>query len=244
MNQGHATRKHSEFSPSGAERWMECPASVRLAKGQPEPPENPSARMGTNGHELLEVLVKHILLGGPRQLPPSYGKLDRETYASAVAAAKEIIAIRKRRSPRAVLRIEQRVFASQVDPELYGSSDGIIFDPATGELDVIDFKNGMKFVSPEKNLQLMIYALGAARLFPNFTCAHLWIIQPRLPNFAGAICWTISRADLLNSIDTFKAAIIKARSDDTKPKEGPWCFFCRAKRVCPAKTTQMFSPIR
>lgn len=240
----HSSRKHSEFSPSGAERWTQCPASVRLSRGLPEPPENPSARMGTNAHELLEALVRHIILGGPRALPPSYPNLDREAYASAVAAAKEIVAIRKRRSARAVLRIEQKVYASQVDPELYGSSDGIIYDPTTRELDVIDFKNGMKFVSPENNLQLIIYALGAARIYPDFTCAHLWIIQPRLPNFAGAISWTISREELLNYIDKLKAWIIKAKSPDTKPLEGPWCFFCRAKRKCPAKTTEMFAPIK
>ena len=244
MSQGHASRKHSEFAPSGAERWTECPASVRLSRGLPESPDSPASIMGTNAHELLEALVRHIILGGPRALPPSYPNLDREAYASAVTAAKEIISIRKRRSRQAVLRIEQRVYARQVDAELYGSSDAIIFDPATRELDVIDFKNGMKFVSPERNLQLIIYALGAAILYPDFVRAHLWIIQPRLPNFTGGISWTIERADLLNYIDTLKAAIIKARSVDTKPKEGPWCFFCRAKRKCPAKTTEMFAPIK
>ena len=244
MIQGHASRKHSEFSPSGAERWTECPASVRLSRGLPESPDSPASKMGTNAHELLEAIVRHILLGGPRALPPSYPQLDREAYASAVSAAKEIIAIYKSRSRKAELRIEQRVYAWQVDPELYGSSDGIIYDPETRELDVIDFKNGMKFVSPEGNLQLIIYALGAAVLYPDFVAANLWIIQPRLPNFTGGISWTISRDDLLNYVDTLKAAIIKARSNDTKPKEGPWCFFCRAKRKCPAKTTEMFAPIK
>ena len=246
MPQPHASRKHSEFSPSGAERWTECPASVRLSRGLPESPDSPASIMGTHAHELLEALVRHILLKGPRTLPPSYPNLDREAYASAVNAAKEMIAIHKKRSKNSVMRIEQKVYASQVDPELYGSSDGIIYDPDTRELDVIDFKNGMKFVSPERNLQLIIYALGAARIYPDFTRAHLWIIQPRLPNFTGAISWTIERGELLNYIDKLKGWVLKAKSPDTEPKEGPWCFFCRANkaRICPAKGSKMFAPIK
>lgn len=239
----HSIRKHSEFSPSGAERWTECPVSVPLSRGQHEPPSNPKAEMGTNAHELLEALVKHILLKGPRELPTSYGKLDREAYCSAVVAAREIVAIFRKLPRGSFIRIEQKVQADMVDAELYGSSDAIMYDPRSRELHVLDFKNGMKFVSPEENLQLQIYALGASKFYPDFVRAHLWIVQPRLPNFAGAICWTVERAQLFNLVDKLKDAILKARSATTKPKEGPWCFFCRAKRVCPAKTSEMFSPI-
>ncbi len=241
---GHATRSHSEFSPSGAERWYNCAASVPLSRGMPEGKSSPASEMGTNAHELVQAVVEYVLLGGKRVLPASYPKLDREAYASAVSGAKEIIAIRKTRSPKAILRVEQKVYASQIDKEAWGSSDAIIYDPETRELDVIDFKNGTKYVSPEENLQLIIYGLGAARIYPDFVRANLWIVQPRIANFCGATCWTIERSDLLNYIDKLKLAVLKARSQDAKPKEGDWCFFCRAKRVCPAKTTQMFTPLK
>lgn len=231
----HEGRAHSEYSPSGAYRWTKCGLSVSLSRGLPDR-DNKHSLQGTYAHETVEVLMRHYLFGAPLVAPPSFLKLLPENIASAKRGAEEIVSIWQ--SIPGNLKeawIEARVYLTSVSPKFFGSSDAIFLD-AFDTLHVIDFKNGKHFVNPTKNLQLTAYAIGAAELVDwAFSRVKLWVVQPRAANFSGAICSQISARELENYVDYFRGIVENIETKPQTPVEGEWCFFCKAKSICPAK---------
>jgi len=45
-------RAHARLSPSAAERWLTCPASVKVGEALPKPPTSRFAEEGTRAHAL------------------------------------------------------------------------------------------------------------------------------------------------------------------------------------------------
>ena len=56
---GHAERKHSLLSPSGAHRWMACTPSAMLERRFPDTGSQAAAE-GTLAHELAELKVRNL----------------------------------------------------------------------------------------------------------------------------------------------------------------------------------------
>ncbi len=48
---------HSEWSPSAAERWIACPASIKLSRGVPPREAGEAAKIGTAVHALAETVM-------------------------------------------------------------------------------------------------------------------------------------------------------------------------------------------
>ena len=73
---GHAERKHSLLSPSGAYQWMACTPSAMLARQFPDT-GSPAAAEGTLAHELAELKVRnyaHTVEFGKRKLTAAIKK--------------------------------------------------------------------------------------------------------------------------------------------------------------------------
>jgi len=51
-------KKHSKYSPSGAHRWVNCPASIKLCEGL-ESKSSKYAAEGTDAHEVCEYFLKN-----------------------------------------------------------------------------------------------------------------------------------------------------------------------------------------
>ena len=73
MVEAHTTRAHSKIGPSAAHRWIACPGSVGLSRGEPNRSSS-FALEGTAAHELCEQIMRHgeepdIYLGGVVSLP-------------------------------------------------------------------------------------------------------------------------------------------------------------------------------
>jgi hypothetical protein len=47
--------EHAKLSPSASERWMTCPASIRMEEQVPPEPESTYAAEGTAAHSLGEI---------------------------------------------------------------------------------------------------------------------------------------------------------------------------------------------
>jgi hypothetical protein len=105
---------------------------------------------------------------------------------------------------------------------------------------VVDLKTGYGVkVFAERNFQLMIYALMAAKEFGplyDFKTVRLVIVQPSLDHYD---IWEISRDELLAFEDEVLAALSRTRDSKAPlvPSEKA-CQFCRAKYDCKARASK------
>jgi hypothetical protein len=219
-------KQHSLLAPSKAHRWVACPGSIPFCEGYPEQ-DSEAADNGTAAHEMGAQLLE----GGC--LPHGY---DREMYSYVKVYVDDI----KRRAEGKVLLVEQRVWIEPWTTEKggFGTSDAIIFDPATGHLEVRDLKYGMVVVYAEENEQLMLYALGARHLVETFgyevKTVTLAIHQPRRDHYDE---WTVTLEKLLEfgnyarSRGMIALASMPGEELFATPKG---CEYCPAKIDCPA----------
>lgn len=136
---------------------------------------------------------------------------------------------------------ENRVYTGQRScyvPDGFGTGDCIIIADRT--LHVIDFKYGQGvLVESEHNPQMMLYALGALRIYDtlyDIDEVAMTIYQPRRENIST---WTISVADLKAWAEDElipKAKLAHEGTGEYLP--GPWCTFCKAAVKCRARAEE------
>ncbi len=118
---------------------------------------------------------------------------------------------------------------------MFGTFDGAVLDHF-GTLHVFDFKYGTHVVSPKFNLQMIFYGIGLAHIHHwNFKKARLWIMQPRSRGYEGPIYWEIPILFLKSYVSEFRDAVNRVEKRPDLFKEGEWCFFCKARSICPLK---------
>ncbi len=234
----HSSRKHSEFSPSSAERWMKCPGSIRLGKSAPPQRESFYAREGTEAHECLEFLVKRFSnLDGARV--EAARKYPLEMVSHGVESARRIFSPDLRPSPEAKLLVESRV-KMQLAKAIWGTLDYAWVD-LWGTLAVADYKYGVNPVLPvgedgTPNPQLMIYAHGLAERHDfDFTDVKLAIIQPRAWSESGdgVTHATVSIKRLREFGLEVAEAVKRASSPGAPLVSGSHCKYCPAVATCP-----------
>lgn len=225
-------RKHSKFSASGAERWFNCSGSVALSEGQPDK-DSVWAREGTLAHEVLEDLLKRGNRNG-RTLLKNIPK-EMERYGSD--AADFILNLHEETFHSEIL-VETRIHLDFIHPDMFGTFDGAVID-YFGTLHVFDYKYGAGHsVSPVENLQMIFYGLGLANKYNwNFSKVRLWIIQPRIRGYDGPTFWEISILELISYIKEFRLAVNRVGRFPNLYQEGEWCWFCKAKNICPLKNS-------
>lgn len=137
-----------------------------------------------------------------------------------------------------IINIEQRLDFSCYVPDGFGTGDCIIIADRT--LHVIDFKYGQGvLVEAEHNPQMMLYALGALRIYDtlyDIDEVAMTIYQPRRENIST---WTISVADLKAWAEDElipKAKLAHEGKGEYLP--GPWCTFCKAAVKCRARAEE------
>lgn len=230
----HSTRAHSKFSASGAERWFNCPGSVQLSEGLPDKP-NIYAEEGTRAHEVLEAIIR-------LKAPPLEGlttEKAKEMFRHCINTAEFIRSLCKK-NPDAELLIEEKVFLGFLHEEAFGTLDYSLLDYFS-TLHVLDFKYGMTFVSPVKNLQFIFYAIAVAYAHHwNFKRVRMWTLQPRIKGFDGFPYWEISIEELREYVDDFRGAIQDVIHQPDLFVEGSWCHWCKAKSICPLKQEKKF----
>ncbi len=245
---------HALLSPSAAEKWMGCPGSLLMEKGEPD---NGSAHAdeGTAAHFLaseclayqaypaahlqkrIEVMPEGARWQGDLIQGPWF-EVDADmanhvgTYVQAV----------RKYAEGGALFIEQRlpITTWTGEPDAAGTSDAVVLT-ADGELIVVDLKYGMgELVSPERNKQLMIYALAAYEEFSlvgDIKSVRLVIHQPRVHHAPQE--WPVSVTELQAFGDEVRAAAKAALAcyneghEILAPSDSA-CRWCKAKHKCPA----------
>lgn len=249
---GHAERKHSLLSPSGAHQWMACTPSAMLARQFPDT-GSPAAAEGTLAHELAELKVRNYAYTvefGKRKLTAAIKRLKESKlwddemmrYTDDYLDYIKSIALKFPVSPH--VDIERRVSLDRYIPHLpgedeaSGSADCILV--GNGIIHVIDFKYGKSpdgRVSAEWNPQMLLYALGAYeayRVLYRIETVRMSIVQPRLPD--GISEWECSLDELLQFGEYVKERAALAIKGEGEFKPAPkTCRYCRVRGECRAR---------
>lgn len=231
-------KTHAKLSPSAAERWINCPGSIRLSEQCPPAGSSEYADEGTAAHTLAElkvlsvtsdVAVEHF----DRARASEYycGEMEEATefYADHVL---EIYTKARALDPSAELMAEQHFSLEDWIPGGFGTSDAVVI--GGGVIEVIDLKYGKGVkVDATGNPQLRLYGLGAAALFGDIYDlgrVRMTIIQPRLDHISTE---EMSLVDLRTWADEVVRPAAKLAISKNAPTHcGDWCRWCPAKALC------------
>ena len=229
---------HAVLSASSSHRWMNCTPSARLEREFTDR-ETEAAAEGTAAHALCEHKLRRALKMRSRKPVSKYDCDEMDAYTDGyVEFVLEQLTQAKRECADPLVLIEQRLDFSCWVPEGFGTGDCLIV--ADKLLHIIDFKYGQGvLVEAEGNPQMMLYALGALRLFDSLydiTEVSMSIYQPRRENVST---WTIS-VDELNAWaeNTLKPRAELAHKGEGDYLPGPWCQFCKAAVKCRARAEE------
>lgn len=205
--------QHAKLSPSGAEKWMNCSASIAMEAGQPEE-ESEFAIEGTTAHALAEsvlrnrldpTLMGHELKGGQNAadyigtypLAQGEGHVGLQVTHDMADFVQRYVDTVWALADGNTLLVEQRVDFSDVVgvPGQFGTADAIIITPNELQVHDLKFGRGVK-VTAENNKQLQLYALGALEqlsVLQDFETVRMFIHQPRIGNESE---WAVSVEEL------------------------------------------------
>lgn len=234
--------KHALLGASSAARWIACPPSARATEHLPGETSKYAVE-GTRAHELCEYTLRHNLAGWEDGKPfdPMYdwyggeGTVTPEMLKAANQYVSFIHDLWVGFSCRPGVFIEQKVDVSQWVPGGFGTCDCLLI--GDGILHIIDFKYGQGVpVNPERNPQLMYYALGAYALFDGIDevdTVRLSIVQPRMQEEPQT--WELPLADLLTwAREVLQPAAELAWRGEGEFVTGEHCRFCKAYPSCRA----------
>ena len=182
--------KHAVLSASSSHRWLNCNPSARLEE-KFEDNETEAAAEGTAAHALCEHKLRKMLKLRSRKPTSKYDCDEMDEYTDGyVEFVSEQIAQAKQFCKDPLVLIEQKLDFSCYVPDGFGTGDCLVV--ADHLLHIIDFKYGMGvLVDAVENPQMMLYALGAIRLFDSLyeiDTVSMSIYQPRRDNVST---WTI-----------------------------------------------------
>lgn len=244
--------KHAKLSPSAAERWIECPASIRMQEKVPVPPESPYAAEGTAAHALGEL--KAALAFGKitqrtfngrvkkwrKEFEDSIGDNEQEMQEHTDAYV-ELLEERVAVHMHSQLMLEQRMDTGV--PSSWGTSDAVIVSPT--HVEIVDFKYGAGVaVEAEGNPQLRLYALGALDTYGDLLgeteAVFMTVHQPRMDHVLTAEMTPDALRAWRSDVATPRAEL--ALTDDAPfgPSDQA-CRWCPASGRCKAQVEAVFA---
>jgi len=187
------------MSASKIARVAVCPGSLLAEEGLPNSTSE-AAQRGTDIHEIAEQILRQQPVTG----------IDAEMLAIAqkyVTTAMEQTAHAKKH----YIELDVTEALKTIHESLGGTADLIAI--GGGVMTVCDLKTGRIEVSPENNLQLMTYALGAAIALnaPPTVTVRLAIYQP---DHGGWREWSCTHADLMAWKDKLRDLAVAAHQPD------------------------------
>ena len=254
-------RKHALCSASGAERWLNCPGSLHLSKDLPSEEPSIYAKEGTRAHEYAEKILRSWVDKGRPQGFPSLQEL-RELFPGPAHEDAFIpdedegrgysmfdyvmtyvnLCIDEADSfdpPGPSIRIEQKLILDE-GMKMFGTADFL----ATGRIGgedvgvIVDLKYGKgKKVKTENNPQLAYYAVALLKCSSKpLKSVKVRVVQPRIDEFYSERWYT--RKELKAWEEQFILGAENAlwQLHGSRPRfllDGPWCYFCPARKVCP-----------
>lgn len=226
---------------------MNCPGSVRLSAGLPNP-SSEHAQEGTAAHALAELALRNncdpdVYIGTTlegvevSEDMADYVRIFVEYCRRQMLDAQPFAA----NSPTAdgFWWVERKFNLAQLNPptSMFGTADFVIYDERTRTLEVVDLKYGAGVVVQVKgNPQLRYYALGAALSLQGLPIeqVRITIVQPRVSHPDGIIrSETLDYLELIGFAGDLLDAARETQKPDAPLKAGDHCRWCLARGVCP-----------
>lgn len=238
-----APTSHARLSPSSASRWSRCPGSVNFIDDLDEPDDgSEAADEGTVLHSFMETCLRenieaYDLIGEQRSHNGVKVRIDDEIADMLQSGLDEIDRIPGR------LFVETRVDLARWMPGQFGTLDvGII---GKKWVTIWDHKFGYVPVSPVKNDQERIYALGfwdrylrGVRNAP--TKFRLIIWQPRSGSGGGE--WETDIDELLDFGDWIRKRAAMTYGRNAKRIAGPkQCAYCPGAKTLTCEVYNEFN---
>ncbi len=240
--------EHKTLSPSGADRWMNCPGSVRMEAGYPDK-SSKAADDGTMTHFLLEKWLKdgkppiigmEYMTDTPLRFRHDEDRHERLQFVTNYIYDR-ITEMDEEFGGETTLKTEtfiESTFAFSRD-DMGGTVDVQLIN---GDfLEIIDLKDGMNPVPAEDNKQLTIYAInsifelmGQGRSVQR---VRITIAQPKLrfQGEPGIDSWDTTAEYLLSLIDGYRAAAKATEEPDAPLVPGEkQCKYCKHRGACSA----------
>lgn len=230
-----APSKHALLSASSSHRWLNCNPSARLEQEFADR-ETEAAAEGTAAHALAEHKLRKALKMRTKKPISKYDSDEMDAYTDGyVEFVLEQLAEAKKDCKDPLILVEQKLDFSCFVPDGFGTGDCIIIADKT--LHIIDLKYGQGIlVEAEGNPQMMLYALGALRLFDSLydiETVSMTIYQPRRENVST---WSIPVDALMEwTENTLKPKAELAFKGEGEFQPGSWCTFCKAAVKCRAR---------
>lgn len=233
--------EHAQLAPSASERWLTCPASVRMAQTVTAPPaESDYANEGSMAHKLAEIKAKSTFAIIPvseyniklREWKADTPEEYQDEMIHHVANYVQYLVELKRKYSYSRILLEQQILTGVQGS--WGTADAVIVSP--DYVHVIDFKYGKGIpVIAEGNTQLMLYGIGAlddyGDILGNVDTVRMTIFQPRLDLISD---YSLTAEEILAWRENFVKPIAEealgehARFNPTEVA----CRFCPAAGEC------------
>jgi len=226
-----SNKKHSQMSPSSAERWLNCPGSVKLCTPIPQEESSSYAKEGTVAHEVLERCLKNLNLDPYEMEGLEIDDIEvTEEMCEAVDFTKECVLADL--EDGGVLSVEQKV---NIVPGLIKGTLDIAIIREYDKIIVADFKYGKGLhVSAVDNPQLMLYALPLMKMY-DVPEVEIVIYQPRKEDQISRATYTVEQLEDFEK--EIHRGIAATQEKDPYISAGDWCRWCRAKAICPQVRT-------
>lgn len=230
---------HSPFAPSSAARWVNCPASIAMARKYPDVCADPdAAEEGIAAHWVCsERLNGRDVPAGT--IAPNGVETTDEMAEGADLYEDDVVGT----LGGLPMHVEQPVAVPSVHPECWGTPD--VWAAGGSMLYLWDYKFGHKPVDPFENWQLTAYAsgildrLGVTGLGDQHTRVVFRIVQPRSYHRDGPVReWSCMASDLRAAINRLHHS---AHDKYQTFHVGPECGYCPGRHAC---TALQFSTMR
>lgn len=246
--------EHSTRSPSGAHGWRRCAGKINAERGRPDR-VGIEAAQGTMFHDYAEIALREsihpsLLPLGEERMISGHLVTFSEAMTEHMVQGWQWVMDFMEAHPDAILFVEERVHIEPwtLEPGGFGTSDCCIVVPSKRLIIVFDWKYGNVPVSPIRNDQLMLYALGCWQSLCGdiFGWDHegievkLIINQPRVPGAGGEYPMTMT--DLLLEGQQIIIDAAATYNPDAKRTAGEkQCRYCKARTDCKTLAAYNFS---